>query len=210
MKTIAIWGGTFDPIHNGHLHSALELKQRLGLDELRLLPCHLPPHRQSPGASSVHRLQMVTLAVAGSDLLVDGRELEREQLSYSVESLEQFRQEYGARVSLIWVMGADAFNLLDKWYRWREVLTLAHLVVIARPGVTLRTTGAVAELAASHRAAHVSELQRQACGKIWFESLTPYPVSATAVRKVLAEGKQTDGELPAVVLSYINTHQLYR
>ena len=100
MKTVAIFGGTFDPIHNGHLQSALELKQQLQLDQLRLLPCHRPPHRDTPGCSSEQRLEMVRLAVAGSDLVVDDREIQRPGLSYSVNTLEQYRGDLGDNTSL--------------------------------------------------------------------------------------------------------------
>jgi nicotinate-nucleotide adenylyltransferase len=218
LKTIGIFGGTFDPIHQGHLQSALELKQCLALDELRLLPCHLPPHRQSPGCDSKQRLAMVRLAVADSALLVDAREIERDGVSYTVDTLEQFRQQYGDEVSLIWVMGTDAFASFDCWHRWQAFLSLAHIVVITRPGEQLPASGCLAELFTEHHAHCMDELRQTKAGKIWSQTLTPYPISATAIRQILAGGDKKKGDaktalqtvLPAAVLNYIQAHRLYR
>ncbi|MGK0499179.1 MAG: nicotinate-nucleotide adenylyltransferase, partial [Oceanicoccus sp.] len=117
LKTVALFGGTFDPLHNGHLQSAVELKQRLGLDQFKLLPCHLPPHDKVPGCSSEQRLAMAELAVEGTGLEVDSWELQRDELSYSVDTLAHFRQLLGAEVSLSWVMGSEAFALFSRWHR---------------------------------------------------------------------------------------------
>lgn len=210
MKSVAFLGGTFDPVHNGHVQSALELKQRLSLDKLYLLPCHIPPHRQLPGVDSRHRLAMVELAVAGSGLLVDDRELQRNKPSYTVDTLQLLRKELGDNTSLVWVMGSDAFALLDSWYRWRELLDLAHIVVMARPGEQRPLQPAVAELLRAHQATSMAQLQQQPAGLIWLESLTPYPVSATSIRQALADNAPVDHLLPAAVLNYIQHHQLYR
>ncbi|ARN74680.1 nicotinate-nucleotide adenylyltransferase [Oceanicoccus sagamiensis] len=213
MKSIALFGGTFDPVHNGHIQSATELKQRLSLDELRLVPCHLPVHRASPGCSSEQRLAMVKLAVAGTPLQVDDREMHRNRLSYSVDTLESLRNELGDQVSLSWVMGTDAFAAFDSWHRWQDFLTLAHIIVMQRPGEVLPEAGPVAQLIAQYGTDTVEPLQQQAAGAIRFESLTPYPVSATAIRSALsgqqaAEFKLEHSMAPAV-LHYIQTHQLY-
>jgi nicotinate-nucleotide adenylyltransferase len=209
LKTIAIFGGTFDPIHCGHLQSALELKQRLSLDQLRLLPCHIPPHRQQPGVSSQHRLAMVKLAVEGSDLQVDDCELQRDVPSYSIDTLQLLRQQLGQQLSLIWVMGADAFASFDSWHRWQDFLSLAHIVVMARPGEQLPTAGPLAELLAKHRADSHELLQQHSAGLIRCETLTPYPISATAIRQSLAHQQAVDELLPAAVINYIQQHQLY-
>jgi nicotinate-nucleotide adenylyltransferase len=209
VKTIAVFGGTFDPVHQGHLQSALELKQRLSLDQLRLLPCHIPPHRQQPGVSSQHRLAMVKLAIEGSDLQVDDCELQRDVPSYSIDTLQQLRQQLGQQVSLMWVMGADAFARFDSWHRWTEFLSLAHIVIMARPGEPLPTVGPLAGLLAEHRADSRELLQQHSAGLIRCETLTPYPISATAIRQALVNQQAVDELLPAAVLHYIQQHQLY-
>ena len=213
MKSIALFGGTFDPIHQGHVQSAIELKQRLALDELRLVHCHLPPHRATPGCSSRQRLAMVELAIANTGLQVDDRELHRDSLSYSIDTLESLRSELGDKVSLSWVMGTDAFAAFDRWHRWQDFLTVAHLIVMKRPNEVLPETGPVAELIAQHRTDSAEVLHQQPAGTIRFESLTPYPVSATEIRAALsrqqAASVKLENTMAEAVLHYIQTHQLY-
>ncbi len=212
MKSIALFGGTFDPIHQGHVQSAIELKQRLSLDELRLIPCHLPPHRATPGCSSQQRLAMVELAIAGTGLIVDDRELHRDKLSYSIDTLESLRNELGDEVSLSWVMGTDAFAAFDRWHRWQDFLVVAHLIVMKRPGEVLPQTGPIAQLIEQHQTESADSLHRQAAGSIRFESLTPYPVSATEIRAALSSQQDTsklEHSMAPSVLHYIQSHQLY-
>ncbi len=229
--TVALFGGTFDPVHNGHIQSAIELNKRLLLDELRFLPCHRPVHRAKPGCNSEQRLAMVTLAVEsefsdsasanGKDaqvttVRVDDREMQRDGKSYSIETIEEVRKEIGDEVSLIWVMGTDSFAGFDQWYRWQDFLALAHIVVIKRPDSFLPTEGAIAELIETSSAKSCDELKQCSAGLVWFESLKPFPISATAIRHDIAAGKTVAshnrlGEhVPAVVLNYIEEHQLYR
>src|SRR5690606_36897071 len=144
---IGLLGGTFDPVHNGHLRMALELKQALRLDEMRLLPCHRPPHRAAPGATSAQRATRVRRGIADCPALqIDERELRRTTMSYTVDTLCELREELGGEVSLVLALGADAFANLNTWHRWRELLDHAHLALIARPGFVLPETGEVADL----------------------------------------------------------------
>ena len=212
LKTVALFGGTFDPIHNGHINSALELSQRLPLDELRLIPCHLPPHRERPGGSSGQRLKMVELALEGlvceHSLTLDDRELKRDGPSYSIDTIEQIRAELGAEVSLSWVMGTDAFNGFDRWQRWQDWLDVAHIIVMARPGHQLPTEGAVAELLANYRA-EPEALAAWSTGSIVLTTLTEYPISATQIRAAIASGEPLNNLLPANVVNYIQRQGLY-
>ncbi|MEH6911035.1 MAG: nicotinate-nucleotide adenylyltransferase [Oceanicoccus sp.] len=210
MKTIAIFGGTFDPIHNGHLQSALELKQQLKLDQMRLLPCHRPPHRDVPGCTGSQRLEMVRLAITGTDLIVDDREMLRPGLSYSVDTLEQYRREFGDETSLCWVMGTDAFAHFDRWHRWQEFLSLAHIIVISRPDAQLPSDGPIAELVSQHQFTEESDLHVRPNGSILFVTLQPYPISATGIRAAIASEEEVEQFLPAAVLNYIHLHQLYQ
>jgi nicotinate-nucleotide adenylyltransferase len=203
-------GGTFDPVHIGHLRSALELRERLGFDELRLVPCHRPPHRPQPGASAEQRLRMLELALAGeTQLCADARELRRAGPSYTFDTLTELRAELGEHCALSLVMGADAFAGLDSWHRWRELSQLAHIVVVARPDCALPATGAVAELLHGLRA-EPDALRQSTCGRIVPVALTPLPVSATAIREQVSAGRSPRYLLPDTVWSYIREHALYR
>ena len=134
MNPIGIFGGTFDPIHYGHLRTAFELLQALRLTEVRFMPAGNPPHRESPVANAEVRLQMVMAATEGQHgFLVDDREIRREGPSYSVDTLATLRAEHPDR-SLCLIVGMDAFLGLPKWYQWREILQLSHVVVAHRPG----------------------------------------------------------------------------
>jgi nicotinate-nucleotide adenylyltransferase len=230
LPTVALFGGSFDPIHRGHINSALELCQRLSLDELRFLPCHRPVHKPGLQVSAQQRLAMVALAIehcgdSGAALRVDDRELRREGLSYTVETLQQLRGELGPEVSLIWVMGTDSFASLDRWHRWSELLSFAHIVVVTRPDVLLPTSGPVAQLIATAQAGQRQQLTQSAAGLIWFEQLTPYAISATAIRSaraaayaanepvaetVLVASQALTEQLPGPVIDYIAGHGLYR
>jgi len=146
-RKIGIFGGTFDPIHIGHLRMALELKEQLGLDEMRLLPCHQPPHRDAPQVSSVQRVEMLRIALQDCpELQLDERELLRDKPSYTYDTLMELRAELGSEVSLVLCMGEDAFAGLPTWYRWQELIRLAHLVVIARPGWNIPESGDARDL----------------------------------------------------------------
>ncbi len=206
---IAIFGGTFDPIHLGHLRSAEELRERLALDEIRLLPCHRPPHRDTPDSDSRHRLAMVQLAVGDTPgLVVDALELEREAPSYSVETLRQCRQQLGDEPALCWVMGSDAFNGLQHWWHWRELFELAHVLVLQRPDHPLAPAPEVAAFVAG-REMSPAQLRDSPAGGLLTLMLRQWPVSATAVREALARGADVSRWLPAGVEGYIREHTLY-
>jgi nicotinate-nucleotide adenylyltransferase len=210
-KQLGLFGGTFNPVHCGHVQSARELKQLLQLDELRLLPCHQPPHRDTPEVSSEQRLAMVELAISDEPgLVVDDRELQRDGPSYTVDTLASLRQELGDEASLYWVMGTDAFAGLANWHRWQALLDYAHIVVMARPDAGMPSSGEVATLLAERRVLNPDQLRAQAAGHILLVSLTAYPISATDIRRRLASGEPTVQLLPRAVANYIEQHQLYR
>ncbi len=211
LVPVGVFGGTFDPVHYGHLRSALELVEQLQLQQLRLMPCAVPPHRDSPACSAAHRAAMVELAVAGEPRLAcDARELRREGASYTIDSLVEIRRELGEGHSLCLVMGCDAVLAIDSWHRWQELLGWAHVVVIARPGWQLPGTGPVADWLRGHRLAGPAELGRRASGGVLVEELRPLPISSTEIRAMLAAGRSPRYLLPQAVLDYIQTHDLYR
>lgn len=209
LRTIALLGGTFDPIHIGHLRAAIELREQLGFDEVRLVPCHLPPHRATPSVDSAARKAMVALAIAGVDgLRLDDRELKRNGPSFTIDTLIETRAEIGADCSLVLAMGVDAFAALDTWQRWRELLNYAHIVVMERPDAKLPQRGVVAELLLTHRA-EKSALHERTHGAIVTFDLPPLAVSATAVRSLIAAQRSPRYLVPDAVCDYIHEHDLY-
>lgn len=208
---VGIFGGTFDPVHYGHLRSALELVERLELQQLRLMPCAVPPHRDVPTCDATHRAAMVELAVAGEPrLCCDKRELERRGTSYTIDSLVELRRELGQQCSLALVMGCDAVLEITGWHRWQELLDRAHVVVIARPGWQLPAEGVVANWLQAHRLTGPGQLGAQPCGGVLIEELRPLAISSTEIRSLLGSGRSARFLLPQAVLDYIQSHSLYQ
>jgi nicotinate-nucleotide adenylyltransferase len=208
-SALAIFGGTFDPVHFGHLRSAAELVQRLDLAALRFMPAAAPPHREAPVAAGEHRAAMLELAIADNPCFsCDRRELLRRGPSYTVLSLRELRAELGPERPLCFVLGADALAGLPTWYHWQELLDLAHLVAVARPGWQWPQEGLVADLIARH-GVDPPGLADAASGGLCIQRLTPQPISATAVRALLQSGRSAQGLVPDSVLAYIRRHGLY-
>lgn len=210
MKLVGIFGGTFDPIHNAHLRLALEVKQALRLDELRLLPAAFPPHKQSPERDPHARLAMLERAVRPcSDLTIDGRELEREGLSYSIDTVISLRADLGDQVSLCLVMGADSFFYFDRWHRWQEILNFAHIIVIDRPGLTDPLPEVVSDLAVKSDIS-LRDLREKPFGGIHRIQLSMLAISSTQIRTLIARGDSPQFLLPDSVWLYIQENGLYR
>ena len=210
LVPVGVLGGTFNPVHYGHLRSALEIVERLQLAQLRLMPCAVPPHREAPTCSSEHRAAMVELAVAAEPgLACDSRELQRPGKSYTIDSLTALRQELGEGHSLCLVMGCDAVLNITSWHRWQELLDWAHVVVIARPGWQLPDSGPVAAWLREHRLGSHAGLRQRPGGGISIEELRPLAISSTEIRDLLAAGRSARYLLPESVLDYIQTHKLY-
>jgi nicotinate-nucleotide adenylyltransferase len=215
-SVLGIFGGTFDPIHCGHLELARELRDALGFSAVRFIPAGDPPHRVAPVATAAHRLAMVELAVEGqSGLEVDGREIHSPQRSYTVPTLEELRQEDPSR-TLALIVGADTFLGLPTWHRWRDVFALAHLVVVPRPGVPLETAlpAVLAKEWTKRLSGDVTALTAAPAAAIILQQVTAHPISASAIRACLDRGAEgiaaVRGLLPAAVLAYIERNQLYR
>ncbi|QQD18893.1 nicotinate-nucleotide adenylyltransferase [Spongiibacter nanhainus] len=208
---IALFGGTFDPVHIGHLRSAIEVREALAADELCLLPNHQPPLRGAPGADSRQRLAMVEAAVAPEPgLNVDARELRRDEPSYTVDTLRELRGELGAGPALTVVIGSDAFNNLHHWQQWRELFSLAHLLVLKRPGHPLSADDAVRDEVAPRRLAGPSQFAMAASGGFYVMELIQLPISATDIRRRVAEGKSIRYLVPEAVAECIDQQDLYR
>ncbi|MBQ0760341.1 MAG: nicotinate-nucleotide adenylyltransferase [Zhongshania sp.] len=208
--SVAIFGGTFDPVHNGHLRSAIEIKESLGVDELRLMPSHRPPLRDKPGAESRQRLAMVNAAIAGEPgLCSDDRELLRDGPSYTVDTLRDLRAELGLAVSLTVVMGSDAFNQLHRWQDWQSLFDLANVLLLHRADYPLAANIAVTEFVEARRVAEASALTAVSAGGFYELGLIQLPISATDIRQRLASGRSIRYLVPDVVADYIAEHGLY-
>lgn len=210
-----MFGGTFDPVHNGHLRMAVELREALGAlpagsASVSLVPCHVPPHRGRPGASASQRYDMLALAVEGeSGIAVDPRELERPEPSWSIETLAQLREELGQGQPLAMAVGTDSFEAIDRWHRWREILELAHIIVIQRPGYSVGPGTEAGSLLSTHRAEDVRALSAAPAGLILPLSLSLLAISATDIRNRIASGRSPRYLVPDAIWRYICDHSLY-
>ncbi len=207
---IGIFGGTFDPVHYGHLRSALEVKDIFGLDEVRLIPCANPPHRGQPAVSAEMRLQMLELAIKNRPgLKIDTRELDRYDLhqtpSYMVDTLKSLRQEFENEPLLLFI-GSDAFKHLTGWHQWQRLFDYAHIVVMTRPGFE---TQQLDNFFKARLAVDIKELTQAGAGKLCFQQVTQLDISATAIRDIIARKQNPVFLLPDAVIEYIKQNQLY-
>lgn len=229
MQAIGIFGGTFDPIHYGHLRLAEEMVDALSLREVRFIPTGQPPHRAAPQASAQHRLEMTRRAIAGNPrFLVDDREVRATRPSYTVDTLTELRSEIGAQQPLVLLLGADAFLGLTSWHEWQRLFELAHLAVAQRPGSTLQQAlpeplqrevgprwtraGSLATAApASGKQSDAGSLDGLgAAGSVSEFEMTPLAISASAIRNALAQQKSVRYLLPEPVCDYLQQYQLYK
>ena len=210
MRPLAVFGGTFDPVHYGHLRSAASQAELLDAD-VALMPASVPPHRPQPLAATSARVEMLHAALAGqSRLVVDERELRRAGPSYSVDTLRELRDEAGPRRALVLIVGIDAFAGLPTWHEWRALFELAHIAVLARPG---HEPALPAELAVEleRRRAEPDAAWRDApAGRILPLAVTPLEISATDIRRRIAAGEEPRFLLPDAVWQLVHAHGWYR
>ena len=212
---LGIFGGTFDPVHYGHLRLAEESLEALGLSGVRWIPAGQPGLRGVPSAGAVERLEMVRLAIVDNPLFeLDVAEVEAAQPSYTVPTLERLRQSQvcGAQRPLVLLVGADAFAGLVGWHRWRDLFALAHLAVAHRPGFPVDVAGLPGELADVYRqrfSAEASALAAAPAGAIVSFAMTQLDVSATKIRALLSKRRSVRYLLPDALAAYIQDHHLY-
>jgi len=233
-KLLGILGGTFDPIHLGHLQIARNLTQQAQLSAIKIIPCYQSPHRQHAIANAQHRTTMIKLALAEDatkqhhqdhqskiNFELDEREINKPQISYTVTTLEELHQEQekqkvmtGTSWSLCLIIGADVFAKFHLWHRWQRILQLCHLIVVARPNLALpQLDDAHNELNQkiySHIITEPSELRTKTAGLVWFATINPIAIAATTIRNTIKDGKSAAIFLPMTVWKYIVEHNLYR
>jgi nicotinate-nucleotide adenylyltransferase len=214
---LALFGGTFDPVHFGHLRVAQDAATTLKLPEVRLIPAQQNVLRDRPGASAADRLEMLRLAVHESrefpGLAVDDCEIARTTPSYTITTLEAFRKTYPTR-PLVWLIGVDAFLRIQSWHRAHELFDFAHFVVLNRPGFATANvfSAALSDIWNGRIAQDASVLRNELFGRIYLHTVAPQTVSATEIRNKIrnrAADNELQALLPSAVLSYIRAHQLY-
>lgn len=210
MKPIGILGGTFDPVHYGHLRLALESLEQARLTEVRLIPLHTPPHRPGVGASGEQRMKMLKLAIQnGNKLIADDCELKRGGTSYTIDTLKLLREQF-EETPVCLIMGMDAFQLLNTWHEWMRILDYAHIVVADRPGEGSHIEHLdIASVYHDAAASSPEELQQSAAGKILRINMPMLDISATRIRKIIGAGRDPRFLLPDNVIQFIREEKLY-
>lgn len=212
MQLIGLLGGTFNPIHFGHLRMAQELADALKFSELRFIPSANPPHKAVPTVSAQQRAEMVQLAIADNPLFkLDTRELSRQGASYTIDTLISLREELGENVSLCLIMGSDAFSKLDSWHRWDELLNYCHIVLVQRPNNQSQTklSDQLTAFLSDHYTENSDDLIEKSAGYIHMQQITAQDISATKIRKMLASGNTVKYLVPEQARTYIKQLHLY-
>lgn len=212
MALHALFGGTFDPIHLGHLAVVEALAQQIALERVIIMPNNVPPHRPQPEASSAQRKAMVELAIAGNPLFgLDDRELRRDTPSYTAATLAQWRQQHGYQQPLGFIIGQDSLLTLPTWHQADTLLNQCHILVCRRPGYPVKMASeAHQRWLESHLTDDVSRLHNEPAGCIWLADTPLFDISATAIRQRLHQGRTCADLLPAAVERYIREQGLYR
>lgn len=207
-RKLGVMGGMFDPVHNGHLAAARLAQQVLALDQVYLVPCARPNHRGEAGESGPHRLRMLELAIADDGCLqADDRELRRAGVSYMVDTLRSFVDEF-PQASLVYILGRDSFYTLPAWHQWRQLMDLCHLAVINRPGVAAEMPAPLAQEMLHRQVDDAASLFKDARGSVLMLDDLHMPISSTGIRQALAQASMP-AEIPRAVQDYIREHGLY-
>ena len=207
---VALFGGTFNPIHNGHLRIATELAELLRVDVIRMLPCAFPPHRSNPQVTAEQRLAMLQAATANQPrLIADDSELRRDAPSYSINTLQSVREQIAPQQPLFFCIGMDALNKINSWQRWQDLLQYCHIVVSSRPGAVEPKVGPVADWLVQYRSDDLESLQQKPAGNVYFCDLTMLDISSTTIRNKIARRDSINFLTPDAVVEYIQQHHLY-
>lgn len=207
-KLIGIFGGTFDPIHLGHLNLANEVYRHLNLKEISFLPCNQSSIKKKPVANIADRLAMLELAIRYYPYFnINDCEIKRSGISYTIDTLKFLRQEIDS--PLCFIMAMDTFAQFNLWHKWQEILTLTHLVIANRPDNLMPTNKEILQLLNERQSREVKDLQANIAGKIYLINIKPNPISATLIRDLIKDGKDASHLLPRAVWNYIKQHNLY-
>ena len=210
MQVRIYYGGTFNPIHNGHLQASFEVAELLNAESIHLLPNCIPPHKSNPSETPEQRLTMCELATSiDHRLQIDSRELLREQASYTIDTLKQLRREF-ADDSLVFMIGMDSLNSLDTWADWQQLTDFAHLLVVPRGGCAKSLNPAISQYLMQVETQDISLLTTKLNGHIYLADTTELEISSSQIRQRYQAGLNCLCLLPAAVNEYIIKHDLYK
>lgn len=213
-SAIGILGGTFNPIHFGHLRMAEELAEGLGLNQVRFIPSANPPHKDRPLISAQQRAAMVALAIQQNQaFMLDTRELARDGASYTIDTLISLRDELGTEASITLFMGSDAFTQFDTWHRWQEIIEHCHIALVQRPQLNSekhRLSKTLETFLHNHYSENSEELQHSPSGIVTMRQITALDISSTDIRHALKRGNSVRYLMPDNVIDYIEQQHLYR
>jgi nicotinate-nucleotide adenylyltransferase len=208
-QLIGILGGTFDPIHNGHLHVATSVLKELPLDQIRLLPCYQPAFQKIPSASPEHRLIMTKLACDSlPKISVDEHEIHRQGSSFMIDTLRTLKKEQPDDYFCL-IIGQDALASFDQWHEWEQILNYCHLIVVNRPINTTEINSGLQSFIIQHKTDDFSALLNSHSGKIFFCEIPALDISATRIRTQLKQHQNVENTIPHAVIDYILKHHLY-
>lgn len=213
LPSIAYYGGTFDPIHLGHINICKNIAEYFTLKQITLLPNNIPPHRPQPMASNYHRIQMLKLLCQHDALFnIDLREFNKATYSYTIETLIDLRNEIGDEIPLLFIIGEDSLYTINKWHRWTELLNYTHLIICKRNITKMinKVDNELLEWIETHRTSDKKMLDRKSSGYLYIASTPYYEISATEIRKTIEDKKSVDKFLPSYINTYINEYNLYK
>lgn len=215
---IGIFGGSFDPVHFGHIKTALTLLEQFEFEHIRFIPCQLSPHKESVNADARHRWQMLNLVCdSNPKLITDDRELKRQPPSYTIDTLLELRKDYGEQQSLVLILGMDAYLSFCAWHRYEEILTIGHIILMGRPGYSMGKKSSELEKATDcereyydlNKVEEINELVNTPNGKIFKCNFEELDISSTMIRNKISEGHQPKFMIPGNVWNYIRRNKLY-
>ncbi|HHF7343966.1 TPA: nicotinate-nucleotide adenylyltransferase [Legionella feeleii] len=212
MHNLIIYGGTFDPIHNGHIKTAINVQNHFNFEQFIFLPCKIPVLKKEAAATAKQRIDMLELALKNLDqnFEINLSEINRESPSYMVHTLQNFRLELGGKLPITLLLGTDSFNQLPQWHNWQQLLTLANLLVIKRCGSDkVVMPEKIKKLLEQHETFDSKTLMKSPHGLIYFYDAGSFNISSSQIRKLLSEGKDLSTYLPEEVANYIKENQLY-
>ena len=210
QQAIGFLGGTFDPIHFGHLRPALEISEALALKQLFLMPNHIAPHKSASHCSAKQRSEMVKLAIAKQPrMAIDTRELNRHKASYTIETLKELKALYPA-TPICFIMGMDSLVSFDSWFKWQEILNYCHLIISQRPQWHPHFNSTVQALVERCKTTDKQDLHNLQYGKIYFQDTSQLDISSTEIRRLLHNGSSIDYLVPEAISDYIKKYQLYK